>query len=540
MSDDMLRMLVLAKLERVQKRAGYWMARCPAHEDDKASLSVAAGTDQPVVLKCFAGCQVEDILKAIGLTWEQISNPRERRAEKIWTPRGDAVAVYDYVDEQGELLFQVCRTADKQFPCRVPDPAQASGFRWNLKGVRRVLYRLPKVIKGIADGEIIYIAEGEKDVHALERAGVVATCPPGGSNGSVWLPDFTPVFEEAMVRIVADKDKAGWEHAHRVFDRLKPVAAAVEIVEAAHGKDASDHLQAGLTVADFIVTKQSGRDDPPILALDVYEFIGQEDPPIDWVIKGVIERLDRLIWTGREGLGKTTVTRQMAGGAAAGLHPFNNTIIPPVRVLCIDLENPLRLNRHEWRKIVDAARRKGRPIVDAALYIIPRPEGIDLLHGDDAEWLAERAVAHKPDLLIIGPLYKLHIGDAGEEPAARAITSVLDKVRIAANCALIVEAHVPHSDANPGLVRPVGSSLFMRWPEFGYGIRPDVIDGKVTEKVVRVQPWRGPRAERDWPRRLKWGTRDTDWPWVPADDPPGPPPPDDQWSPSSVLGDGNL
>jgi hypothetical protein len=535
MSDEIVRMLVLARLERVQKRAGYWMARCPGHQDDKQSLSVAVGTDQPVVLKCFAGCQAEDILKALNLTWEQISNPRERRAERIWTPRGDAVAVYDYVDEQGELLYQVCRTADKEFPVRVPDRSRASGYRWSLAGVRRVLYRLPKVIEGVKDGEIIYITEGEKDVHALEKAGAVATCPPGGSNESVWLKEFTPFFDGACVRIVADKDKPGWAHAHRVFDSLKPVAAAAEIIEALSGKDAADHLAAGHDLSDFLMTKQSGRDDPPILAPDLYEFIGQEEPPIRWLIRDILERGDRLIWTGREGLGKSTIGRQLAAAAAAGIHPFDNTIHQPVRVLCVDLENPLRKSISEWRNLERVARRKGRPVAERQLHIIRRPEGIDLVRGNDAEWLAERVAAHRPDLLIIGPLYKCHATDTNEETAARAITSVLDSIRLQSDIGLIVEAHVPHSDTNLDLVRPVGSSLFMRWPDFGYGIRPDVINGKVTEKIVRVRSWRGPRDDRKWPRRLKWGVRGTDWPWIPEDDAPGPPPPGDQWTPSSVV-----
>ena len=38
------------------------------------------------------------------------------RRDDDWTPYGPAIAIYDYVDERGELLFQVWRTADKQFP----------------------------------------------------------------------------------------------------------------------------------------------------------------------------------------------------------------------------------------------------------------------------------------------------------------------------------------------------------------------------------------------------------------------------------------
>ena len=162
-------------------RPAYWMARCPAHDDAKASLSVKRGTEQPVLLHCFAECERDAILAAIGLTLADISKPRQRDSSGEWTPFGDAIVVYDYTDEHGMLLFQVCRTAGKQFPQRHPDPAARSGWAWNLKGIRRVPYRLPRLIKAVADGRIVYIAEGEKDVHALEHAGAVATTNPGGA-----------------------------------------------------------------------------------------------------------------------------------------------------------------------------------------------------------------------------------------------------------------------------------------------------------------------------------------------------------------------
>ena len=84
---------LLSKLDGVRSRSGYWMARCPAHEDQEASLSVARGTEQPVVLKCHAGCDRDDILSAIGLTVADISNPRDEREKGEWTPYGDAIAL---------------------------------------------------------------------------------------------------------------------------------------------------------------------------------------------------------------------------------------------------------------------------------------------------------------------------------------------------------------------------------------------------------------------------------------------------------------
>jgi hypothetical protein len=250
--DDAALELVLGKLDGVTPRGGYWMARCPAHEDRKASLKVMRGTEQPVVLKCYAECATVDVLAAIGLTMADVSRPQDDGRAGEWTPHGPAIEVYDYTDEGGKLLFQVCRTADKEFPQRVPDATAKSGWRWKLGRTRRVLYRLPKVIEAVAAGEFIYVAEGERDVHALEAAGVTATTNPGGAGK--WRPEFAEFLRGAVVTVIADKDEseAGLRHARQIIASLEGIAAATEILQAAEGKDARDHLAAGLTVADLV------------------------------------------------------------------------------------------------------------------------------------------------------------------------------------------------------------------------------------------------------------------------------------------------
>lgn len=243
MSDDDVLGLVLGKLEDVRQRGGYWMARCPAHEDREASLSIARGTKQPVVLKCHANCDRDAILGALGLTLADISAPRDERPAEEWTPRGPAVAVYRYHDENGEPLFDVCRTAAKDFPQRRPDPSARSGWRWNLNGVGRVPYRLPQLLAAVAAGKTVYVAEGEKDVQAIERAGGTATCNPGGAGK--WKTAYDRYLAGADVVIVADRDEPGRKHALAVATGLRGVAASVQVVEPLTGKDAADHLQAG-------------------------------------------------------------------------------------------------------------------------------------------------------------------------------------------------------------------------------------------------------------------------------------------------------
>lgn len=514
---DVLRELVLPKLEGVRQSGGSFSARCPAHDDRNPSLSISVGKDHPVVFKCQAQCETEDILAAIGLTWTDICAPRdERQQREEWTPHGPAVAVYDYVSEDGELLFQVLRTVGKQFPQRRPDPTRKSGWNWKLGDVRRVLYRLPRVIDAVHDGTPIWICEGEKDVHALEARGIVATCNPGGT-GQGWRTEYGEALRDAEVTIVADADAPGQKHARQVAAMLDGIATRIRIVEAAVGKDAADHLAAGRAVEEFVETWTSDEPAKVDLAVDLWEFIGQSDPPYEWVIPGLLERGDRLILTGFEGLGKSMLTRQFAVCAAAGIHPFLwAQTYEPRRVLMIDCENSERQGRRRFRPLAAASIKVSRRVPDGGLRLIHKPEGIDLTRDSDAAWLMERVTAHAPELLIIGPFYRLHMGDMNDERVARKVVGILDAVRTKADCALITEAHAGHGEAGRNRsVRPLGSSLLLRWPEFGFGIAPDPrqeVGPGQPYTDVEVRPWRGARDERSWPTHLTWGDPEG-WPW---------------------------
>lgn len=60
---------ILVRLDMVRQTSRGFMARCPAHDDRHPSLSVAEGEDGKVLMRCWAGCDVPEILVAIGLTW---------------------------------------------------------------------------------------------------------------------------------------------------------------------------------------------------------------------------------------------------------------------------------------------------------------------------------------------------------------------------------------------------------------------------------------------------------------------------------------
>jgi replicative DNA helicase len=225
-----------------------------------------------------------------------------------------------------------------------------------------------------------------------------------------------------------------------------------------------------------------------------------------------------MILTASEGGGKSTLLRQLAVTIAAGIHPFrHDQHITPATVLVLDCENGAPASRRKYRPLVNAAARTGRPLRRGAFHIECRPEGIDLTRPADRAWVMRRVELLKPELLIIGPVYRLHAGNPNDEELARKVSVVIDEARATTNCAVLMEAHAPHHNGftQHRNLRPLGSSLWMRWPEFGFGLRP-VEDEKSAANTEgargrRFVPWRGMRDERDWPQFLRAGD---DWPWI--------------------------
>ena len=256
-----------------------------------------------------------------------------------------------------------------------------------------------------------------------------------------------------------------------------------------------------------------------LLTLD--EFLARETPEPEWVIEGLLARHERLILTGVEGWGKSTLLRQLAMCAAAGMDPFTGRSTAQRSVLVIDCENPQHLMQKKFRELRQAISAHGMSIPQTGLLIDRRGEGMNVADPGDRRWLKRRVAAVQPDLLVIGPAYKLHEPDGTEkdEQIARVVTAVLDELRSMCGCALVLEHHAGNEQAGQQRpVRPFGSSLWRRWPEFGYGIRPirppkGMTAQEVEERrVVDLVPWKGPRDERSWPRQLQ---ASGDWmPWV--------------------------
>lgn len=71
---------ILTRLDGVKKVGSQFIARCPAHADRRASLSVDEGDDGRVLIFCHAGCRIDEIVRAIGIKMTDLF-PRDDRGD---------------------------------------------------------------------------------------------------------------------------------------------------------------------------------------------------------------------------------------------------------------------------------------------------------------------------------------------------------------------------------------------------------------------------------------------------------------------------
>lgn len=255
-------------------------AICTAHPDKEASLSIKYDkTEGKTILYCHAGCETRNILSNVGL---KISDLFDRPLDKT-SGNSNIEAIYNYKNENGDILFSKVRFKPKKFAQkRIIDGATvwgldggtyyetfAGGNNWSKKkrdnaaikkfpSCEPVLYNLPQLINAIKQGNEVYIVEGEKDSDNVNKLGLVATCNFDGASKSnqnqKWKKEYNKYFTEADVILIPDNDDSGRGLMNSIAENLNGIAKSIKIInlpEVSEKGDISDWLNMGHTKVEL-------------------------------------------------------------------------------------------------------------------------------------------------------------------------------------------------------------------------------------------------------------------------------------------------
>ena len=389
------------------------MAQCPAHDDNRPSLSLRP-IDGSVLMHCFAGCQTVDVLRAVNLEMRDLYDDRNG-------------AVYTYPDGR-----KVHRSPSKQF--------RQSG---NTKG--RALFHADR----IGSAKTVYVPEGEKDVLAAEAVGAVAVCPAMGA-GKAHLADWEPLRGRHAI-VVADKEEPGRKHANEVAERLAGLAASVRIVEAAVGKDLADHIGACKTLDELVTVVCQ----VPLVALT--RLADVEPERVSWLWPGRIPLGKLVTLDGDPGLGKSTLALSIAAQVTtADKWPDGAVCEHPGGVLLLSAEDGL----------ADTI----RPRLDAAGADVTKVHAVQGIPIDDKGTLRsptivditalEAAIQDTGGRLLVIDVLMAYLPTGTDSHKDQDIRSTLSRLAAMAdrtNCTVLLIRHLTKTSGRDPIYRGGGS-----------------------------------------------------------------------------------
>lgn len=240
---------LLTKLKNVRKTSNGWDARCPVHEDDKASLGISQGREGHILLKCRAGCATERVVEALGLTMSDLMpGPKTRdnggSTYQRWTIRaassGKPAAVHVRCDRPGQ---------DKEVWWTDLDGNPG------LKGIKTADLALYGADQ-LGDLEDVVVCEGEKATDALLDKGIAAVGTVTGASGMPCDDALRPLLGRQVI-LWLDNDQSGIEHMRRIGARLLELGLPEENLKVvswgtSKGDDAADAASQGEDLATIV------------------------------------------------------------------------------------------------------------------------------------------------------------------------------------------------------------------------------------------------------------------------------------------------
>jgi len=266
---------ILSMCEVGKKHGCYTQIACPntanhKHGDKEKSASLGLHSNS-ISFKCFTGCQTDDFLKVLGLTYKDMFPDDERIPSNIYTyHNSDGSYHHDkvkYRNPDGKKTFKQ-RTIDEDgnisYTASVGIP-----------------YRYPQLLEAIKNGKIAVVVEGEKDANTAAILGYEATTMGGASD---WKDEYKNFFKDANLVLIPDKDDPGLKLTSKMVDSLRTVCKSLKTLILPMGKDLTEWVEAGNSDLQSLIDKS---------AVELITTNGIPEPVVKVIVGGY-----ELYWVG--------------------------------------------------------------------------------------------------------------------------------------------------------------------------------------------------------------------------------------------------
>lgn len=444
----------LELLSGAQAYQGGYNARCPAHDDGHASLSVGLGEHGKILVNCHAGCAFEDVVKALGLTLDDLAG------------RPHKIAEYHYTDSAGRILWTMERwEPGKKFRARPGLPPRE----------QRVLFARDSIEKARANNQPIYMVEGEKDAISAHERNLAATTCTGGSSG--WLDHYAAELAGLHVIVVADNDRPGKDHARKVGKALEGIAASVRLAKPRAGKDLTDHFDLGFSIDQLDPLEQDGTQ----IYYWAKDLVAE---PIRWAWPNRIALGALTLIDGDPGDGKSVLTCDLAARWSSGLKMpdgSDNPLGGPATVVMVSAEDDLAAT------VIPRLYAHGADMSRIACINCGPREDIPFSLGEHLTGLGLLLGKEQVQILILDPLMA-YLPDGTDSSGDSSVRRALAPLMLMArryNIAIIVVRHLNKNGTGKALYRGGGSIAFSGMARAAYMVtrHPDDENARVFAAV---------------------------------------------------------
>lgn len=465
---------VLGRVNKFRQNGSGYTACCPAHEDRDPSLSIKEGLNGKVLLYCHAGCTLDAICDALGITkadlFDRSAEGYQRQPFRLVDITGRTVARHIRTDRPGDKDYEWERNGRKTLG--------------GLPVESLPLYGLPLLLEA-EKGSTVYVCEGEQAAQALIDAGVLAVGTVTGASGTPNGEALAPLRDYTVV-LWPDNDQVGREHMERIAAALnmhKP-PMWLEWPDAPEKGDAADYFKAGGTVEGLAkLVRPWKAEEAPISEtngtanfsdyLDLVPLSSIEPELIHWLWQGRIPLGKLTVLMGDPGLGKSLLTVSVASIVSNGGMFKDGHRAEQGAVILLTAEDGLA---DTVRPRLDVAKANVNQVF--ALRSV-REKADDLIGrlfqlANDIALLEQAIMQTGAKLVIMDPL-NAYLGGVDSHKAAevRAVLAPLSAMAERTGVSVLVVHHLNKGTSPNALYRAGGSLDFVAAARSVLGVVPD-------------------------------------------------------------------